>query len=170
MNSRGFLWPSNYYYLYPHRFTVHLRSFCDLLSSLFLFLFCDSVLFRLEISWKISDLLSLFFFKSENERSGGSDLERSATSEKIFSVATLLLWSLKNCFFYSSSSIRTALPRLRSRYCSSENLIVDAIILCLSTYSFPHFVRKLQILRIFSSSSFLPPLLFINSIHSYLWI
>ena len=88
---------------------------------------------------------------------GGSDLERSATSEQIFSVATLLLWSLKNCFFNSSSSIRTALPRLRSRSCSSENLIVDAIILCLSTYSFPHFVRKLQILSIFSSSSFLPP-------------
>ena len=88
---------------------------------------------------------------------GGSDLERSATSKQIISVATLLLWSLKNCFFNSSSYIRTALPRLRSRSCSSENLIVDAIILCLSTYSFPHFVRKLQILRIFSSSSFIPP-------------
>lgn len=60
-------------------------------------------------------------------------------------------------FFYSLSSIRTALPHLRGLSCSSENLIVDAIILCLSTYSFPHFVRKLQILRIFSSSSFLPP-------------
>ena len=47
------------------------------------------------------------------------------------------------------------------QYALADEVGFDGIILCLITFSFPHFVRKLQILRIFSSSnSFLTPLLY----------